>query len=114
MWVETLSRKSRGLGEGENSSRTEILYNRTKLIPGILYPILLLLRREKRKKQKSRSEEKMVGFSSPSLFTARKWEPVTQDGTRGIDYLMQRTQGASITKGWEDKQNCQYLQDTFT
>ena len=45
----------------------------------------------------------MVGFHSASLFSAMKWEAVTKGGTRGIDHLMQRTQGASIVKGWEDK-----------
>ena len=34
------------------------------------------------KSQKSRSEEKVVSFSSASLFPARKWEAVTQGGTR--------------------------------
>ena len=46
----------------------------------------------------------MVGISSESLFSTRKWEAVTQGGTRGIDHLMRRrSQGASIVKGWEDK-----------
>ena len=34
-----------------------------------------------RKTQKSMSEEKVVGFSSASLFPTRKWEAVTQGGT---------------------------------
>ena len=47
----------------------------------------------------------MVGFGSAFLFPARKWEPVTQGGTRGIDHLMwRRTQGANIVKGWEDNE----------
>ena len=33
------------------------------------------------KTEKSRSEEKVVGFSLASLFSARKWEAVTQGGT---------------------------------
>ena len=35
---------------------------------------------ERRKTLKSKSEEKVVGFSSASLFLARKQETVTQDG----------------------------------
>ena len=43
---------------------------------------------------KSRSEEKVVGFTSASLFLARKREAVTQGGTRGIDYpTRMKTQG---------------------
>ena len=38
-------------------------------------------KRKERKTQKSRSEEKVVGFSSASLFPTRKWKPVTQGGT---------------------------------
>ena len=30
---------------------------------------------------KSRSEEKVVGFGSASIFPARKWEAVAQGGT---------------------------------
>ena len=40
-------------------------------------------KRKDRKIWKSRSEEKVVGFSSASLFPRRKWEAVTQGGTRG-------------------------------
>ena len=58
----------------------------------------------KEKRNRSRSKEKMAGFSSASLFTVRKWEAITQGGTRGIDNLVQRrTQEASIAKGWEGK-----------
>ena len=54
-------------------------------------------KRKGRKTWKSRSEEKVVGFSSAALFPARKWESVTHGGTMGIDHLMQRrTQRASI------------------
>ena len=61
-------------------------------------------KRKDRKTRKSRSEEKVVSFSSASLFPAKKWEAVTQGGTREIDHLMRRrTQGASIVKGLEDK-----------
>ena len=38
-------------------------------------------KRKERKIWKSRSEEKVVGFSSPSLFSARKEEAVTQGKT---------------------------------
>ena len=34
-----------------------------------------------KKTQKSRSEEKVVGFRLASLFPVRKWEAVTQGGT---------------------------------
>ena len=44
-------------------------------------------KKKDRKTWKSRSEEKVVGFSSASLFPARKREAVTQDGTRGIEHL---------------------------
>ena len=37
------------------------------------------------KTQKSKSEEKMVGFSSASLFPVRKREAVTQGGIGGIE-----------------------------
>ena len=38
-------------------------------------------KRKEKKSQKSRSEEKVVGLSSASLFPARKLEVVTQGGT---------------------------------
>ena len=40
-----------------------------------------------RKPWKSRSEDKVVGFSSASLFLTRKREALTQGKTRGIDHL---------------------------
>ena len=49
-----------------------------------------LEKRKDRKKLKSRSEEKVVGFSSASLFSTRKREVVTLGGTRGINHLIQR------------------------
>ena len=53
---------------------------------------------------KNRSEKKVVGYSSASLFLARKWETVTQGGTGGKDHLMWRkTYGASIIIGWGEK-----------
>ena len=65
-------------------------------------------KRKDRKTHKSRGEEKGVGFSSTSLFPARKREAVTQDGTRGIDHPnpepeVLKTQAASNVKGWQDK-----------
>ena len=72
-------------------------------------------KRKDRKTQKSTSEEKVVGFSSASLFLTRKWEVVTQGGTRGIDHpTWRRTQGVGIIKGWEDKQDCGCISHTFT
>ena len=58
-----------------------------------------------------------MGFSSASIFLARKQEAVTQGGTMksGIDHLMRgRTQGASIVKGWEDQRDLGRILDTFT
>ena len=60
--------------------------------------------------RKSRREEKVVGFSSASLFPTRRQEVETT----GIDPLIWRiTQGASI-KGWEDKRDCGHIPYTFT
>ena len=60
-------------------------------------------KRKDRKTWKSRSEEKVMGFTSASLFPARKWEGVTKGVTTepgGIDHLMQRrSQGGGIVKG---------------
>ena len=57
-------------------------------------------------KGKSNSEEKVVGFSSASLFPARKREASTKGETRGIDHRKRRrTQGANIVKGWEGKRD---------
>ena len=39
-------------------------------------------KKKDRKPQKTRSEEKVVGCSSVSLFPARKWEAVTQGGIK--------------------------------
>ena len=72
-------------------------------------------KRKYRKTWKSRSEEKVVGYRSASLLTARKWEAVAQGRTRGIDHSTRRkTQGASIIKAWEDKQNHGGIPNTFT
>ena len=71
---------------------------------------------EKRKDRtwKNRSEEKMEGFSSASLFPARKQEAVTHGGTRNIDHLTRRrNKGAGIVKGWEDNRGRGRIPDTF-
>ena len=58
-------------------------------------------KRKGRKNTESRGEEKVVGFSSASLFPAKKREAVIQGGTNRID--PGKTQGAGFVKGWEDK-----------
>ena len=69
------------------------------------------MRRRETVKHGKVGEEKVVGFSSASLFPARKLETVTQGGTKGIDHLTRRrTQGVGIVKGWEDG----HIPDTFT
>ena len=88
-----------------------------------IYILLLLLSNTRRqhlkekskdgKTWKSRSEKKMGGFRSVSLFHARKWEAVTQDGTRWIDHPTLRTQGACIVKGWKDKRDRGRIPDTL-
>ena len=47
-------------------------------------------KRKDKKTWKSRSEKKVVGFSSTSLFLARKWKAVTQGRTKGIAHPMWR------------------------
>ena len=47
--------------------------------------------KERRKTQKSRGEEKVMSFGSDSLFPTRKWEAVTQSGTRRIDHTTRKT-----------------------
>ena len=72
-------------------------------------------KRKERKTRKCKSEEKVVTFSSVCLFPTRKWEAVTQGGTRGIDYPTRRkTQGTGIVKGCEDKRDRMCIPDTFT
>ena len=44
---------------------------------------MLGVRRKEKGKLKSKSEEKVVGFSSVSLFPARTWEEVTKGGNHG-------------------------------
>ena len=60
-------------------------------------------KRKDRKTRRSRSEERVVGFSSASLFLARKTggnHPGWNHLTKGIDLLTwRRTQGAGIVKG---------------
>ena len=73
-------------------------------------------KREKTKKtRKTRREEKVVGFSSVSLFPARKREEVTQGGTREKNHpTWRKTKGAGIVKAWEDKRDRGRISDTFT
>ena len=73
-------------------------------------------RRKDRKTRKSRREEKVMGFTSASLFPVRKRDEVTQDETRGlIEYpTRRRTQGAGIIKGWNGKEDRWRIPDTFT
>ena len=57
----------------------------------------------------------VVGFSSASLFPAKKREAVTQGGTRGIDHpTWRKPQGAGIVKGLENKRDSGSIADTFT
>ena len=72
-------------------------------------------RRKDRKTRKSKSEEKVMGFSSASLFPVRKRDAVTQDETRGLieNPTRRRTQGAGIIKGWQDKRDSGRIPDTF-
>ena len=67
------------------------------------------------KTRKSRSEQKVVGFSSAFLFPARKREAVTEGGTRRIDHLTwRRSQRAGIVKDWEEKRDGERIPDKFT
>ena len=83
-------------------------------------------KRKDSKLRKKKSEEKVVGFSSASLFPTRKREAVPHNEagsshpgwnyeTKGINYLMRRkTQEAGIVKYWEDKRDRERIPDTFT
>ena len=55
-------------------------------------------KRKDRKTWKRRSEEKVVGFSSASLFPARKWEAVTQ---KGREYVGECAGSHSVGKLWK-------------
>ena len=69
----------------------------------------------KEENTKSRSEEKVAGFKTASLFPARKREAVTEGGTGGTDHpTWRKTQGASIVKGWEEKRDSGCISNTFT
>ena len=52
---------------------------------------------KEKKSRKSRSEEKVVGFSSAFLFPAMKREAVTQGVNRGIDHLPRRRTRESVS-----------------
>ena len=56
-------------------------------------------KRKDRKTRKSRSEEKVVGFSLAYLFLARKREAITQGGTRGIDHRGEPRELVSLKVG---------------
>ena len=64
--------------------------------------------------RKSRNKEKLVRFSSFSLFPVRKreavnvWNPAIDHPTRRI------TQGLGIIKCWEDRPDLGRIPDTFT
>ena len=56
-------------------------------------------KRKDRKSQISKNEKKVAGFSSASLFPARKRKAFIQGRTRGIDHLTWRkAQGAGTSK----------------
>ena len=67
-------------------------------------------KRKDRKTRKSKTEEKVVSFSSVSLFPCKEmggshssWKSWNHLN-RGIDHLTWgKTQGAGMVKGWEDK-----------
>ena len=66
------------------------------------------------KTRKRMSEEKVVGFSSTSLFPARKRKAVTKGRIREIDHRARsRTQGAGTVKVGEDKRDLGRIPDTF-
>ena len=56
-----------------------------------------------------------MGFSSASLFSARKREAVTKVEAIRIDYPTRRiTQGTSNVKGWVEKRDHGRIPNTFT
>ena len=68
-----------------------------------------------KKTRKGWSQDKVVGFSSASIFSGRKWEAITQGGTKGLDEPTRRiTQRAGIIKGWEDNRDRERIPDSFT
>ena len=70
---------------------------------------------EKEENKEKYELREVVGFSSASIFPARKREAVNQNGTRGMDHLMRRrTPGAGIGKDWEDKRDHGRIPDAFT
>ena len=90
------------------------MINPSRQHSNVLYRWESEVRRRKLRKNRSGKREKVVGFNSGSLLAAWKREAVTQAGTRGIDHLMWRTQGAGIVKGWEYKRDRARIPDTFT
>ena len=79
------------------------------------YYIAQRLGGEEKREKTGKKWEKVVGFSSGSLFPARKREAVTQGVIGEIDYpTWRRTQGAVILKGWKGKWVHGRIVDTFT
>ena len=71
-------------------------------------------KRKDRKTWKSRTKEKVVDFSSASIFTARKREAVILVGIKGtIHPTRRKTQGAGIVKDWKDKRDRGRIPDTL-
>ena len=74
-------------------------------------------KRKDRITRKSKSEEKVVGFSFGSLFHTPQGNGshLPRVNTKGIENLpVRKTQGASIIKGWEDKLERRRIPDEFT
>ena len=70
----------------------------------------MLREEEMQEIKKIRSEEKALGFSSACLIPAKKWKVETTE----IEHPTKRvTQGASIIKDWEDKQDCGSFPNAF-
>ena len=70
-------------------------------------------KRKDRETWKSKSEEKVVGFSSGSLFTARKCEAVTQGENKGDRPSIEEDNLGSWYHQRLRKSNCKRITDTF-
>ena len=64
-------------------------------------------KRKDKKIRKRRSEKKVVGFSSESLFPTRKREAVTQGRTKGINHSKQNKHWAR----WMDRNMKQIISE---
>ena len=67
-----------------------------------------------RKARKSRSKEKVVGFSLASLFNARNGSQSPRVETTGVDHSTRITQVAGAVKTWEDRLDHGRIPDTST